>query len=400
MEPETFAELSGLPVIVKEDGSFVITRKFLEGMERYAEGWPGPVIAVMHPTRHETSNLDHVTVRPGDLRFGIQALPFDSAPLRTLLAGCGFVHWGPHHLLHDLAGVLEQAGVPSVYFTEYSLRTRCQIVAAEVRNPLIRWRRYLWEWQQERRIRRNIPRVSGFEANGTPTFDAYRDLNPHHLLYFDTRTRADMRITPHELEERLARTLDARCPLHLVFSGRLNEMKGAMDLLELAAELRRRGVAFRLSICGSGVLEAAMRQRVAAEGLGESVVLRGVLDFETGLVPFVKREADLFVCCHKQGDPSCTYLETMACGVPIAGYRNEAFAGLLERVDAGWGVPLDDVRALAETVARLAVRRPEIAEKGRTALAFASEHTFERTFDRRLAFFREAARRGVPRRAG
>jgi glycosyltransferase involved in cell wall biosynthesis len=167
-------------------------------------------------------------------------------------------------------------------------------------------------------------------------------------------------------------------------------MKGALDLVLVASELQRRGVPFRLSICGAGTLEGAMKEQIARRGLERVVTMRGVLPFNDELLPFV-READVFLSCHKQGDPSCTYLETFACGVPMVGYLNEAFAGLLARVDAGWGIPMHDVRAMADVVERLSRERAEIATKARRAAAFARQHTFESTFARRTAFFRECA---------
>jgi colanic acid/amylovoran biosynthesis glycosyltransferase len=387
-------ELSPVPAVRVAPDTFLLTRKLRQGLDRYAELWPGPVTAVLPPTDVPPPNLDPVEARRQDLRFGLKVLSYDAPELRSLVRGAGLVHWNPHHQLHDLGDVLSEAGVPNVYVTEYSLRTRRQIIDA-ARPGLLRrgWRR-LWEGAQERRIRRNIARVSGFEANGTPTFDAYRGLNPHHLLFFDTRITAGLLIPPDAMEERLARASDPGRPLHLVFSGRLAEMKGALDLIEVAVALKRMNVPFRMSICGGGPLDARMRDRARDGGVERELAFLGVLPFAEALVPFTRREADVFVCCHPQGDPSCTYLETFACGVPIAGYRNEALEGLLKRVDAGWTAPMNDPAALAGVLARLHGDRTSLPAKARAARAFAAEHTFERTFAARVDFFLEAAARG------
>jgi glycosyltransferase involved in cell wall biosynthesis len=386
-----FAEISGLPVVFRPDGSLVLTRKFIEGMTYYAEHWPGPAVAVLQPSTELSSNLDNVEVRPDDLPFSVKGLRYDSAELRTYLATCGFVHWGPHHRLHDLADVLAQAKVPNVFCTEYSFQTRRQIIAAECANPLIRLRRYLSEWKEDRHMRRSISKATGLETNGTPTLEDYGSLNANRLLFFDTRTTVDLLATSPELENRLNHLESSSRSLHLVFSGRLNRMKGALDLIAVAEELRRSGVDFHLSICGGGVVEDEMRERIAQNGLTSRVTMKGFLDFEKELVPFVQSQADIFLCCHKQGDPSCTYLETFACGVPIAGYLNEALSGLLKRVDAGWGVPLNEPKALAALVTQLVQRRSEIADKSRRALAFARANTFELTFEHRVAFFKQCA---------
>jgi colanic acid/amylovoran biosynthesis glycosyltransferase len=388
-------ELSPVPAVRMAPDVYIVTRKLLDGLRRYAELWPGPVRAILPPAERLPSALDPVEVRLRDLPFQLRTIPFDAPELREALRDAALVHWGPQHQLHDLADLLHAAGTPSVYCTEYSLETRQRIIAAAVANPLRRVRKRFWERGQERRIRRSIARVSGFEANGTPTFEAYRELNPRHLLFFDSRTTGELLISSEALERRLERAVDPRHPLHFVFSGRLIEMKGALDLVEVAQRLRARGVPFRMSICGAGPLEGAMRSRVAREELEGRVNFRGVLPFAEKLMPFLKEEADVFVCCHGQGDPSCTYMETFACGVPIAGYLNEAFAGILRRVNAGWGTPLGDTKALASLLAHLHGRREELIARSRAARAFAADHTFERTFASRVAFFRSCAERAV-----
>lgn len=388
-----FAELTSLPVVAHDDGSFTLTKKFIEGMNHYVAHWDGPVVAVMDPVHAATDNLDNVRVDPKDIDFEIKAIQFESEELRNLASQSGFVHWGPHYKTHDLADIVGPRQIANVYNTEYSLKTRLQIVDETAPNLLKRWRRRWWERGQERLIRRSIAAAAGFEANGTPTYDAYAALNDRNLLYFASWVKQSALIAEHELEQRLAASSDSKAALRLVFSGRLNEMKGAMDLIVVADMLRRRGLNFKLSICGGGVLEDAMRQRIARDDLGNHVTMMGVLPFQEKLVPFVKQQADLFLCCHKQGDPSSTYLETFALGVPIAGYGNEALAGLIKRVDAGWCVGENDAAGLADTVVKIAGNRAEIARKSRTALAFARQHTFEQTFARRMDFFKQVAAR-------
>jgi glycosyltransferase involved in cell wall biosynthesis len=140
--------------------------------------------------------------------------------------------------------------------------------------------------------------------------------------------------------------------IRLAFSGRLIAIKGADHLVEVAAELKQRGTAFEFLICGGGELEKEMRDRVRALSLEEEVRFMGNLDFATELMPLLRERVDLFVCCHRQGDPSCTYLETMGCGVPIVGYANAAFRGVVETSGAGWTVPMDHPGAMAKELRR------------------------------------------------
>src|SRR5262249_16164737 len=96
------------------------------------------------------------------------------------------------------------------------------------------------------------------------------------------------------------------------------------------------------------------------------------------------RETDLFVCCHRQGDPSCTYVETMACGVPIVGYGNEAWEGLARVSGAGWVTPVGEPIKLAERIAALERDRSALSNAAHAALDFARSHSFEKTFPRRV----------------
>ena len=161
-------------------------------------------------------------------------------------------------------------------------------------------------------------------------------------------------------------------------------MKGADHLPKVARVLLDKQVPFTMDIYGDGPLVAELQETISQLGLRENVRLSGVLDFASELVPTMRDAVDLFVCCHRQGDPSCTYIETLACGVPVVGYGNEAFEGLLKRCPAGESVSMHDWFALAALIERLAKEPKRLAEMAQTGLAFAREHTFELEFKRRI----------------
>jgi glycosyltransferase involved in cell wall biosynthesis len=173
---------------------------------------------------------------------------------------------------------------------------------------------------------------------------------------------------------------------------------GVLELPKVAAHLARAGVPFTLDIFGAGPLAGALESRINGLGLSDRVAMRGVLDFETGWIPHLKRNADLFVCCHPQGDPSSTYPEVMSCGVPIAGYGNEAFRGIARESGCGWVVPTFDSAALARTIAGLERNRSAIVEAAGRARDFALRHAFEATFAARTAHLLRNSR--IPGAAG
>lgn len=372
------------------DGSLVLTGKFIEGMEAYARLWDGRVTAVLMQGDVADGNLDHRTVKREELDFDVAWLPGDDGELVELLQGgaVAMVSLIHEHLRYGEA--CRRAGVPLVVCTEYSLETRLQISAVETPNVLKRWRRNNWERRLEKQAEAMIREAAGVQCNGTPTYEAYRDINAAPLLFFDSRVTQPKLVGRSDLAARL-RAMRMNGPLRLAFSGRLAAMKGAHHLVVIAKALRARQVEFTFDICGGGVLEQRVREEISREGLGEVVRLRGVLDFASELMPLMKREVDLFICPHPQGDPSCTYIETMACGVPIIGYANEALAGMVEVSGAGWLTPMNQPDQLAEGIARLAGNREMVAEASQKSVAFAGEHTFEATMENRVHHLRMCA---------
>jgi glycosyltransferase involved in cell wall biosynthesis len=200
-------------------------------------------------------------------------------------------------------------------------------------------------------------------------------------LFFDSRIDESMLAT----EESILAKVHRRVPggkIRLVFSGRINRIKGADDLR----------IPFQMTICGDGESLSAIRSDISARGLVDCVELTGTLEFKAKLVPFVTEFADLFVCCHRQGDPSCTYLETMACGVPIVGYANDAFSALADYSKVGWVTPMSDPLALAKNIAKLYESPQGVDHASRQSRLFAGEHTFRGGFKRRIDHLKDVAR--------
>jgi colanic acid/amylovoran biosynthesis glycosyltransferase len=389
-DAERLVVLPSLKAVLRPDGRVTVTQKFVDGMTEYARYWDGPVSAIVEPATEAGDNLDNVLVVPAELPFGLEVISFDDRAIVSRIGAAAAALGGTDHRQNRFAELCRKLAVAYVMNTEYTLETRKQIAAAEERNPLRRWRRYGWEAGQERENVRNLRLAAGVQCNGLPTFEAYQGLNPAAHLYFDTRVTLDMLPSEACLERRLS-TMLAGEPLRIVFSGRLIPMKGADHLPRFAHELRRRGVPFHLTICGAGNLEESIRLQMQKLDLCGKIGLTGTLDFKTQLLERVKEETDLFVCPHRQGDPSCTYLETLACGVPIVGYDNEAWRGLEQLSQGGRTVELDDYEGLADAVMQLHHDRDELCRMSLRAWEFGKQHTFERTFEERIAHLRRCA---------
>lgn len=371
------------PVIEKPGGLVTLDKKFVEGMRLHCEHWPGPFSCILR--RGNEAMPFGADFRRADLCFDLKLIDA-KAPLSAemfanqdivVLSGDSHLELLPPRLIQSL-----QAKV--VYVVEYTLRTRLQTAALDRGRPALK-RLYskLWLFLQEIRRKRAFRAAAGLQANGYPADMAYGPLNENHLLYLDNRMTTELFATDEEMQRRRAR-LASGAPIRLIHSGRLEPMKGAQDLVPVALMLARAGMDFTLDIYGSGSLHDEIAAGIVQHGLSERVRLHAPVDFERELVPISRSQADIFLSCHRQSDPSCTYIESMGCGLPIAGYENLMWATLLKRSEAGWSAPMSDPEALAAQILALASRREEISDRAEKGLSFARQHEFEATFQSRM----------------
>lgn len=360
-------------------------RKFHDGVLAYTTFWPGSFRLAIRLATTPPPDFGLVQFVADKFPAKVTVIGSDQLIDINLLGGVDIVlASGDSFDSFHLSAQCRQSGIKCVYGIEYTLGTRLQIAAITASSNWSKLKSMMWLIFKERQRMQAFRLADGLQANGVPAYDAYASLVPNALLYFDTRNTADMGISDTELSARLA-YLDERAPLRLGFSGRLISMKGAEDLIEIARQLQKLQLPFTFDIFGAGELFSQLQKKIEEYDLSASVRLRGVVDFASELVPFIKSNLDVFICCHRQSDPSCTYLETYACGVPIVGYNNRAHQGILENHDVGWSVTMNDVRGLADLIFKLSNQRDEIKTKALNAVRFAREHTFEATFQRRMA---------------
>ena len=372
------------------EGGFVLTKKFLEGAREIARCWPGQVTALVEMTEIPSAEFDLVEVPTETHGIVLEERPASHDPLVARVANAAAVLGFPSREQMALAAPCRAAGVAFVLVTEYTPETERQIMRSNTANPLLRARRLAWLWRTSHQRRRALKISAGVQCSGTPTYDLFRSIQPNAILFFDNRLRAN-EVASDAVCRRKADALMQGRPLRLVFGGRFAPMKGVMHLPDVARALKRRGTAFSMEIYGDGPLRDPLEARIAELGLQDNVQLCAPLDFRTGWVPVLSDKADLFVCSHIQGDPSSTYPEVMSCGVPIVGYDNVAFQGIVRQSGTGWMSPIGKPVQLADRIAELDRNRALLANSVFTGRAFAREHVFENTFRRRTEHLIEAA---------
>lgn len=379
--------------VLRRDGRLWLDGKFLDGMTVQAGFWPGPVQVILRAGAAQIP-FGARPFDPDTSAFGLTVLERDMALTADHLRGHDLVLCSADDETNlGLPALACNAGVPVAAALEYTLGTRLRILALDRDRALPR-RIYgmLKALLQDLRRHRMLAAAAGLQANGYPAHRRCRRHDPQALLFLDNRMTDDLFASPRDQAARRAYLTTPGAPLRLAYSGRLEPMKGAQDLVPVAAGLAARGVDFRMQIIGTGSLRDQIAAQIAARGLQAQVALHPPMDFDRELVPHLRRGADLYLCCHRQSDPSCTYIENMGCGLAVAGYDNAMWRDLCAASEAGWTSPLGQPDRLADTIARLDRDRAGLADRADRALAFARAHDFVALSRARMAHLEQIAR--------
>lgn len=207
--------------------------------------------------------------------------------------------------------------------------------------------------------RRTIARATVGLFHGAETFAAYAPFARAAEIVHDVHIARADHIAPAALAAKQAAA--AAGPLEIVYVGRAEAMKGALDWIGVLGRLAAAGVAFRARWIGGGSLLPQMRAGAAAAGLADRVAFPGYTADRAAVFEAL-RAAHLLLFCHKTPESPRVLIEALVSGTPIAGYDG-AFA---REITAGRGggvlVPPGDAEGLAAAVAALAADRARLAD--------------------------------------
>jgi glycosyltransferase involved in cell wall biosynthesis len=366
--------------VVVADGKLRVDRKFHAGMLRYAGQIRQPIVTMNPALRPGQAIMDPIEMPVAELAYRPVALvtdgylnPVEPERVQREIAASALVYGGAL----GSAEAARTLGVPYVVIAEHDLPTGIEVAAdgAAGMTRFVRSVRYACHYFT--RAAPQLKHARSVHCNGYPAYDAVARYNANRLLFFDSRMSSDMLISRQTLAERYTR----RRRLRLLFSGRYESLKGPLDAVRAAAECIRRGVDLEMHTYGSGSLKESMLAMAAASGgriqVHDAIPYPELVERSRGF--------DLFICCHMQSDPSCTYLESMGAGLPIVGYANKMWARLCSESGAGLAVPLGHVSELAGVIERLAAAPVQLNSLSDKARDFAAAHTFESEFDKRIS---------------
>lgn len=368
-----------------ENRCLKIDRKFLVGMERYVQRVRAPIVAVHPELSERTALMDPVEVPCDDLPFRImtvkvdnwgRATPGDMLRLSDAISRCRLVY-GDAISATALAQTLR---VPYIRILEHDLSTLIALSSSRSKNPLRKANATIQgAYHYFATMVPQMRRAHSLHCNGYPSYDAAAPYNPNRLLYLDSRMSEEYLISPQQLAARLAG--HASRPIRLLYSGRYESLKGTDDAVRVGLQCLRRGLDIEMHLYGQGSLRAKMEQLARLPAAAGRIHIHDAVSFPE-LVK-ISRTFDMFICCHVQNDPSCTYLESFGAGLPIVGYANRMWTGLARHSGAGIVARIRNPESVAVEVQRLIADREALAILSSKALAFASEHCFEHEFARR-----------------
>jgi glycosyltransferase involved in cell wall biosynthesis len=374
--------VAGLNPVEIRDGVLRVDRKFHSGMMNYCQSLPG-IVALNPKPMPGQPIMDAVEVKLTELPYTVEVVestgdPWQAAPhewdrLRAIVRRARLVYG----CSLSVPQIARELGVPYILVLEFDLQTKLTILRVEAGDLLRRFVRQARCLRDHRLFEIPITRAARLvQCNGYPIYDQTARHNGSRLLYFDSRMSQGQVISSEALRVRLA---DRKGPLRLLYSGRYEKIKGADDAVRLAIECLRRGMDIELDCYGEGCLKERM-QSIA--GTWPQIRIHDSVPFPE-LVE-IARKSDVFVCCHVQSDPSCTYVESMGAGLPIVGYGNRMWKRMCEESKAGTVSKIGDVSDIAAYVSRLLEDQSMLARMSENARRFALEHCFEREFDKRV----------------
>lgn len=363
-------------------GRFRVDRKFHTGMLRYVSAIRAPLVTVHPEGRDGKDAIDTIEVSLDELPYGVVVIPTDSslrpiARCRSLLeqqvaqselvygAGMGAMKMARKHR------------VPYVMIQECDLRTNVVRSRSQVSSPLRKLSRAVKETRTY--ICDTLPdvrRALSVHCNGYPIFDELRLVNGNRILYLDSRMSNDQLVPLDELERRLS-SRPSRT-LRMLYSGRYEPLKGALDVIKVGLASLDQGLDVELHCYGGGSQRHAMLTLAGRAAESGRIAIHDPIPYPQ-LVER-SRSFDLFVCCHIQNDPSCTYLESFGAGLPIVGYGNRMWRRLCEVSGGGRWSQLGRPSDVVASIRSLLEDSRSLDTCSRKARNFAVAHNFDSEF--------------------
>ncbi|MFW0182948.1 glycosyltransferase family 4 protein [Rothia sp. CCM 9417] len=267
---------------------------------------------------------------------------------------------------------LHMKNVKIVYLIENTRKNKVSLILSQGNfSTLSKFRAVLGSYRVEWQLQRAARKADGLQCNGSAAFRAYGQKHKNSILFYDHRVENVI-----SLEKQSSFKDGAN--ISVAFSGRIIKIKGSEYLSRISWAIYRANPLIKLYILGDG----EDRNKVIAEG-APNIIYKGFMEYKKEWEPFVRKNIDIMLLPHIQGDPSMTYFESLGQGVPVIGFDNETLADLAQQ-GMGWVVPQGDVQQLVQKIMHLNDDIGEFQMKRAKAVEFMNGHVYSSTVKWRM----------------
>jgi glycosyltransferase involved in cell wall biosynthesis len=161
-------------------------------------------------------------------------------------------------------------------------------------------------------------------------------------------------------------------------AGRLVKQKGQKYLIELALNLKKRGINYKIIIAGEGKMENDLRNLVKKNNLQENIEFVGFVENMKSFMDSI----DIFVLTSIWEGFGYVLVEAMACSKPVVAFRISSNPEVIEENVTGYMVDPFDVTSMTDRVVELAENlklREKMGKAGRKRVE--EVFTFSRTLE-------------------
>lgn len=359
-----------------QDGRLFAEDQSLIGLRRWAENFAR--VDMMMPLEHgplpagwsEASALDDLpglTLHPLPAAYRpdrfARALPGTLPRIRALIAQPAVRSFAIGGLFGDWGAVAclsaHRAGLPFAVWTD---RVESEVTRQGADDGPWRTRlRKRLTWRPMAALERAVIRRATVGLfHGRETHDIYAPHARAAEMVHDILIDRSDHIDAGALARKRAAAADG--PLRIVYAGRADPMKGALDWVAALERLDALGVAFTATYLGDGPDLAAMRDRVAANGLAGRVTLPG-FTADRRAVMAALRAAQAFLFCHRTPESPRNLIEALVSATPLVGYDGAYARDLTNGGDSGVFHPIGDTDGLAQALAGLSADRDALVRR-------------------------------------
>jgi len=351
--------------------------RFVDGLAAYCD----QVICFLHTPRPDEVSLMDYRIQSANVQW-VDIGPHASMPKRTLLA---YRTTGPiRKHRENLDALLVRGPTPLLPFVARAagpvpvvLLLVADYIAALKSSSQPYWRKTLiclwahWnQWAQTRVARRSLTFVNSHQL--------YEDLESTVPQLVETRTTT---LSEDDFFEREDTCQSA--PYHLLYTGRLVQSKGLLDMIEAVKLLVQRGENVILDLVGWFSEDASLwkkMQAIAAQkGISDRLKYHGYKTVGPELFHFYQ-EADVFIIASQssfEGFPRVIW-EAMAHSLPVVATSVGSIPFYLENEHSALVVPPKEPDKLAAAIERLIKSESLRKQLIRNGLAKARENTIDR----------------------